>query len=326
MHPEIFEIPFIHATIKSYGLMLVIGFLVAVAIFRRLGKGIKVDPNIVTNAAIYALIAGIIGARLFYVIHYFDSFKGRPLKMFAVWEGGLEQLGGVLFALIVICYYLFRYKLPARKYMDILAVALMAALVFGRIGCFLNGCCYGKPTDAAWGVRFPYNSLAYQSQINIAPKRGRNEPYLELPNDYICGYAQKDGYREKILQEFSELSPDQRQAVTTGPYRCLKVHPTQLYDSAMAGIWCLALFAFWQTGRRHEKLGKNTIFSKSGTTFALMMILYSVTRFSMEFIRDDNPFEFAGLTVSQLISIVMFILGIALMAIFSRMKNKTSGH
>ncbi|MDD5458499.1 MAG: prolipoprotein diacylglyceryl transferase [Phycisphaerae bacterium] len=322
MHPEIFEIPFIHATIKSYGLMLVIGFLVALTIIRRLGKNIKVDPNIVTNAGIYALIAGVIGARLFYVIHYFDSFKGRPFEVFAVWKGGLEQLGGVVLAMIVIFYYLIRYKLPVRRYMDILAIGLMAALVFGRIGCILNGCCYGKPTDVAWGVQFPYGSLAYRSQIAPDPQRGRQSPYFHLPSDYY-DYEESDGDTYKILKDRDELTADQQQAVTTGPYRCMKVHPTQLYDSAIAAGWCLVLFAFWKTGRKHEELGKNTIPSKSGTTFALMLILYSVTRFLIEFVRDDNPFEYGGLTVSQLISIAMFISGLALMAIFPRMKNKT---
>ena len=99
MHPELFEIPFLHVTVKSYGTLMVIGFLVALWIMRRLMKHIGQDPDRISNIAMYALLCGIIGARIFYVFHYPDHFKGRPMEVFAVWQGGLELLGGVIAAI-----------------------------------------------------------------------------------------------------------------------------------------------------------------------------------------------------------------------------------
>ncbi len=181
MHPELFRIPFTQLTVKSYGLMMVIGFLAAVHIIRKLSKNITPDPQMITNASLYSLVAGVIGARVFYVIHYFNTFKDDFLRAFAIWEGGLELLGGVVAAIAVIVLYLRYHKLPARQYLDILAIGLMLALAFGRIGCFLNGCCFGKPCDLPWAVRFPYSSYAYTSQVEPNPTRNRTVPQLNLP-------------------------------------------------------------------------------------------------------------------------------------------------
>ena len=148
MHPELFEIPFLHISVKSYGTMMVIGFLAAVWLMRRLMRKSGQNPDFVTNVAMYALIAGIVGARIFYVVHHHDQFVGRPGEIFAVWRGGLEFLGGFLCALVFLWIYLSKQKLPKRLYLDILAIGLMVGLGFGRIGCFLNGCCFGKNQGA----------------------------------------------------------------------------------------------------------------------------------------------------------------------------------
>ncbi len=128
MHPKLFEIPFIHLTVPSYGLMMVVGFLLAVWVIRRLSRNITPDPQFITNAALYSLIAGVVGARLFFVVHYFYKFKGDLLSIFAIWRGGVELLGGVLLAITVIFLYLWYHKLPVRRYLDILAIGLMLAL------------------------------------------------------------------------------------------------------------------------------------------------------------------------------------------------------
>jgi phosphatidylglycerol:prolipoprotein diacylglycerol transferase len=321
MFPELFEIPFIHVTLKSYGLMMVIGFLVAVSLIRRLSRNITPDPQLITNAALYSLIGGVVGARLFYVIHYFEHFKEDPVSVFAIWHGGLELLGGVLLAITVIFFYLLYHKLPIRHYLDILAIALMLALVFGRIGCFLNGCCFGKPTELPWAVRFPYNSIAYLSQVNPDLERNRSAPQLELPPEYLS-YIDNNGNRHP--KPYEELTEQQKFEVTKGKYRCLPVHPTQLYTSAGAAVLCLILYFFW---RRSQNAGSSKtagkIFTEPGSTFALMFALYGLTRFFIEFLRDDNRFEIDGLTISQLIGIAMIIFGATLMATLQIMKPKT---
>ncbi|MHC4753206.1 MAG: prolipoprotein diacylglyceryl transferase family protein, partial [Planctomycetota bacterium] len=77
---------------------MVIGFLAAVSLIRHLSRDITPNPQLVTNAALYSLVGGVVGARLFYVIHYFDNFKNNLPSVFAIWQGGLELLGGVVVA------------------------------------------------------------------------------------------------------------------------------------------------------------------------------------------------------------------------------------
>jgi len=318
MYPELFELPFVDLTVKSYGLMMVIGFLAAVALIRRLSRDITPDPQMITNAALYALIGGVVGARVFYVVHYFNNFRGRPLAFFAIWEGGLELLGGVVLAVTIIILYLLYHKLPVRKYLDILAIGLMFALVFGRVGCFLNGCCWGRPTDLPWAVRFPYNSFAYRSQVNADLDRNRAEPYFELPADYIAS-VDVDG--TVFPKDKADLTEQQKLAVTKGLYRCRPVHPTQMYVSLGALVLTGALYAFWRRIQRVSQAGlKRKFLASSGQTFALMFILYGIGRFSLEIVRDDNPFGFDGLTVSQNLGLAMVALGVVQMVVYGRMK------
>ena len=309
MHPELFEIPFLHVSVKSYGTMMVIGFLIAVALMRRLMKRSGQNPEHITNIAMYALISGIIGARVFYVLHHHDLFVGRFREVFAVWQGGLEFLGGVLTGIAFLWLYLWKQKLPKRLYLDILAIGLMIGLGFGRVGCFLNGCCYGKCTNASVAVQFPYGSPAFHSQIRPDTARDRSAPVLDLPADYYDA--------EGFLKPFDALTPAQQQAVTEGPYQTLTVLPTQLYSSANAFVLAGLLSLIWL------KVGRK----KPGIVSSLMLILYGATRFGLEMIRDDNPFEqawwaiYPGGTVSQNIGIYLIIAGAILLTIFTTRKS-----
>ncbi len=322
MYPELFEIPFTHLTVKSYGLMMVIGFLMAVALIRRLSRDITPDPQMITNAALYSLIAGVLGARLFYVIHYFEKFKGDLLSTFAIWQGGLELLGGVVLAVLVIFIYLRHHKLPIRRYLDILAVALFLALAFGRIGCLLNGCCFGKPATVPWAVQFPYGSPAHRSQVQPNPQRNRPDLQLTIPEQFFTFVREDDGlYR--TLKTYDQLTPDLQTRVDAGEFRPLPVHPTQLYSSANAGLCFFLLYLFWRRSQTALKSGNTSKpLIKPGCVFALMLILYGLSRFLLEFIRDDNPFEFDSLTISQNIGIALILFGFALVVLFTRFKFK----
>ncbi|HUT28827.1 MAG TPA: prolipoprotein diacylglyceryl transferase [Sedimentisphaerales bacterium] len=321
MYPELFEIPFIRWPVPTYGVMIVIGFLCAVFVIRRLSRDIAADPQYVYDGAMYALIAGIVGSRLFYVLHYFEQFRGRLLSVFAVWHGGLELLGGALLAIAVILFYLLYHKLPVRRYLDIVAIGLLLALGFGRIGCFLKGDCFGRPTKLPWGLRFPYGSDVYHSQAYANLKRNRPEPQLKLPPEYFELYEGGE-----YLKPFERLTEEQKKQVTEGPYRCLPVHPTQLYSSANALLCCFILYFFWRRSKKAEKSRNGRVLAKPGSTFALMLMLYGVARFLIEFVRDDNPFEYAwwaiykGGTISQNLSIYLVVLGVVLMVVFGKTK------
>ncbi len=324
MHPELIEIPFLNISVKSYGTMMVIGFLAALWLMRRIMKGLGENPDRVSNVAMYALLCGIIGARMFYAIHHHDQFTGRLMEVFAVWKGGLELLGGVIAGIGFVWFYLWKFKLPKRLYLDILAIGLMVGIGFGRIGCFLNGCCYGKICEKPWAVQFPYGSPAFESQTRPDPQRNRSEPIMDLPAEYF-GWVDENGRWIEANEEnkySANLKPKemltagQLEAVTHGDYHAKKIHPTQIYSSIDGFILAGILYAVWAwIGRR-----------KPGVVMSLMLMLYGVARFLIETVRDDNPFETAwwaaykGGTVSQNISIYMFILGAILLAIMATRK------
>ncbi|MBN2455225.1 MAG: prolipoprotein diacylglyceryl transferase [Sedimentisphaerales bacterium] len=310
--------------------MLVIGFLVGLSVVRRLASTIISDPQQITNTALYALIAGVAGARIFHVIHYFHDYEGNLLSVFAVWKGGLELLGGFIGAITAVAIYLWYHKLPVRKCLDILAIGLMIGLCFGRIGCFLRGCCYGKPADLPWAVRFPYGSDVYLSQVYPDTARKRPSPQLRLPDDFFI-YFERNNQVYTVLKSLDELTVEQKEQVKNGPYRCLPVHPTQLYSSVNAGLLGLILYLFWRRNQR-EDLSKSTrrLFAGNGSTFALVFILYGIARFFIEFVRDDNPFEYGwwtiykGGTISQNLSVYIVIAGVVLMVIFNARKPQKS--
>jgi len=294
--------------------MMVLGFLTALFLMRRLGRRIDLDPILLTNAALYSLIAGIVGARIFYVLHHLDQFKGNPMGIFAIWRGGLEFLGGVVLAMGFLVGYLRRHKLPVRRVLDIMAIGLMAGLMFGRVGCLLNGCCWGKPTDLPWGIRFPYRSFAYRSQIETNPVRGRMEPHLHLPQSFMYYDANEGAWSPKPLEWLTE---HQRREVTEGRYRCIPVHPSQSYASLAALAICGVLYMLWRQSLSSGVL--SAWWRTPGLAFCLMLILYGFVRYLLELTRDDNPFEVAHLTISQLIGLGMIILGLVLAPIMVKL-------
>jgi phosphatidylglycerol:prolipoprotein diacylglycerol transferase len=318
MHPELFQIPFTTITVKTYGVFLVIGFLAIIFVAKRLSRDFTPNQELITNAGLYALIIGLTGGRIFYVIHYFDKFKDNILSVFYIWQGGYELLGGAIWSILFLMIYIKYHKLPIRRYLDVIAIGLLVLLGFGRIGCFFSGCCYGKPCESPLAIKFPYASSAYLSQITPNPSRNRLEPYFELPTDYF-GYSDENGNYYNGLKPFDKLSLEQKLMVTKGVYTCLPVHPTQLYSSGLAFFGAFLLYLHWKRNKNIQNSGKTGFFAKHGCVFALMFILYGIGRFFIEFLRDDNPFEFDGLTVSQNISIGMFIAGIILMLIFNKM-------
>jgi phosphatidylglycerol:prolipoprotein diacylglycerol transferase len=114
------------------------------------------------------------------------------------------------------------------------------------------------------------------------------------------------------------LTPEQRTLVTQGKYRCRPVHPTQLYSSAGAVLLGVLLLLALRRSQRGEESGLYPFLARPGSVFSLMFIGYGIGRFLMEFIRDDNPFEVASLTISQLLSLGLIVLGIVLMAYFAK--------
>lgn len=152
MHPILFRIGGL--TVHTYGLFMALGFLVGMAFAVREAKRASIDPEKISNLLFWIVIAAIVGSRLLYVMIEFRSFMTSPLEIFKIWKGGLVFYGGLILAIMVIIFYIRHNKLPLWKTMDVLAPPSAIGLVFGRLGCFSAGCCYGRPTDVRWAVTF----------------------------------------------------------------------------------------------------------------------------------------------------------------------------
>ena len=330
MLPELFTIPFINISVKSYGFMMVLAFFAAMSLVKYRCKKLGVDPEEMANISLAALFLGVIGARLFHVIHNWSAlYADNFLDAFKVWNGGLEFLGGFIFSTIAFLAYAYFRKRPILNMLDIMAPALMIGLGIGRIGCLLNGCCFGAPCEVPWAITFPpVNEISqlgeagvgyrysppYESQIYPTPDRSKTlVPLVQLPEAFTSGFS--DGVvplpvaSPKMLpagapyfnvpKAAGELTESQRAELSTD-FPMVPIHPTQLYSFVNGVIACLVLnFCF-------------RIRKYRGQIFAWMLIYYGIARFVLESLRFDNPIEATGLTISQNLGIVAVILGVTL--------------
>ena len=172
MHDILFRIGDRFA-IHSYGVMAMIGFLAALFVARWRARRAGLVPDEVTDLCVWALLAGIAGSRIAYILlpgnrsYFFDTSRAdwSFWNYFKIWQGGLVFYGGFIGAMVVTLLLLRAKKLKMLPVLDVLAPSLALGQAFGRIGCYLHGCCYGVPVHAgAWyGCVFPRDSLPYLS-------------------------------------------------------------------------------------------------------------------------------------------------------------------
>ena len=177
--------------IYAYGMMAMIGFLVAITVARRRARRVGIHGEAILDMGLIAVCAGILGARVFHVFQnwgdYFRSGGESPIvRIMAINRGGLVWYGGLILAGGLIMLYIRRKKLPFLRTLDVLAPSAMLGLGFGRIGCFLNGCCYGQPSRLPWAVKFPEHALAYTSATGMPLEPGT---YLHPTELYMSATA-----------------------------------------------------------------------------------------------------------------------------------------
>lgn len=235
MHPILFKIGPIN--VYSYGVMIAIGFTVAICLARQQAEKEGFDGDRIIDLGLYLLIAGIVGARLLYVLTNLSEYLKFPLEIIMLNHGGLVIYGGIILATFTGIFFLSKRKIPILKTADILFPYVALAQSIGRIGCLLNGCCYGRPTSLPWGIYFPGQVIA--------------------------------------------------------------LHPTEIYFSLNA----LAIFLILKMVQKRKRF--------TGQVFLLYFILYSATRFGIEFFRGDSARNIFGVfTLSQIISIIIFVVAL----------------
>lgn len=167
MHPELFEIGPI--TIYWYGAMIALALLSAVANCTYLGWREGRTPAFMSDLVFWMAVGGLVGARLAYVAANFDEYSQQPITVLYLHEGGLIYYGGVIGGVIGIALFGLAKGESVMGLLDIVAVAAPLGHALGRIGCFLNGCCYGKDYGGILAVSFPADSHVALAQGRLGP-------------------------------------------------------------------------------------------------------------------------------------------------------------
>ena len=221
-------------TLYSYGGMVAVGFLIASRWVGRSASSAGLNRSQVQNLALTVLLAGFLGARVMYVALNIPFYQADWREVFRLDHGGLVFYGGLMAGLAAVFWSIHRNRLPFWVTMDLLVPPAVLAHAFGRVGCFLNGCCYGKPASVPWAVAFPWEGI---------PR-----------------------------------------------------HPTALYEAVFLGALSVLLEFF---RRRNPQPGR---------VLWVYGLAYGTWRFSVEFLRGDNPVVGGGLTLFQWWSLLLAVV------------------
>jgi phosphatidylglycerol---prolipoprotein diacylglyceryl transferase len=238
MKPVLFE--FFNISIYGYGAMIALGICAAVLLVTRRARQRSYDEDSILNMSIFAVIAGILGGKLLYIITDIKIIIQDPSLLKDI-GSGFVIYGAIIGGALAVFIYCRKKDWRFLKVFDLVIPSIPLAQGFGRIGCFLAGCCYGKETILRIGVEF------------------KNSPFAPAG---------------------------------------VHLHPTQIYSSIFD--FFLAFFLLWYD--RKER--------KEGRIFSMYVIIYSIGRFLVEFLRDDPRGSVGALSTSQFISIFTLVIGI----------------
>jgi len=158
VHPTV--VKFGSFAIHSYGLLLAIAFLAAIQLFLARGRARGLPEDKLSTLSLWLLVLAIVGGRLLFVATHWDEYKTDPIAIFRLWEGGLILYGGYALAIAGGILYVRRAGLSVWRVGDAAAPSMALGVGIGRLGCFMNGCCYGLPTKLPWGITFPPESYS----------------------------------------------------------------------------------------------------------------------------------------------------------------------
>jgi len=149
--------------------MLALAFFIGIWLAEKRAVEAGIDKKLVSDLGFWILISAVVGARLLYVLLHPAEFQNDPFEIIAIWRGGLMFFGGFLLALVVGIYFAKKNRIKVLTLGDIIAAPIALGIFLTRIGCFLNGCCFGIPTTLPIGVRFPKGCAASYSPVGDQP-------------------------------------------------------------------------------------------------------------------------------------------------------------
>jgi phosphatidylglycerol:prolipoprotein diacylglycerol transferase len=324
--------------IRGYGVMLLAAVVCGVGLSLYRAQQMGINPDLIFSLAFWMFIAGILGARAFHVIQKWNTDYARDSWMETfkavvnIPQGGLVVYGSLIGAGAAFVYFTLKHKLPMLAIADMIAPSLVLGLAIGRIGCLLNGCCFGGPCELPWAVTFPAGSPPFARQMEQGEiqlyglgfsRDLHSPPVIEsvVPNSPAARAGLKPGDQIQAIELVSKGYPTRETldamyqlldvyrrglpviiVTTEGRHlalpapptiaRSAPVHPTQIYSTIGAGLLCLFLVAYYPF-RRHD-----------GEIVALELTLYSILRILEEAIRTDEAGMFGTpLSISQIVSL-----------------------
>jgi phosphatidylglycerol---prolipoprotein diacylglyceryl transferase len=338
--------------IRGFGMMNMLAVVTGTVLAAWRAKRAGLDPDLMFSLIFWMLVPGILGARAFHVVHFWtDDFAPIyrepgggfwPLmaSIVNIPGGGLVVFGAFFGAMLGLLAFVRKHRLPLLAVCDLIAPSMALGLAIGRVGCLLNGCCFGAVCDHPWAITFPAGtppeySFAYHAQIGRGQMHGlalsanpKMPPRIESvrPGSPAEKAGAKSGDVIKkigglpititadasaaIFKAFELRRP---LAVETAdgrtleipaiepPARSLPVHPTQIYSVIDGLLLCLVLLLF---SRFHPR---------DGAVFALLLSIYPVTRYCIESLRaDEAPVFGTGLSIAQNVSVVLLVCAAAL--------------
>ncbi|MDD2890685.1 MAG: prolipoprotein diacylglyceryl transferase [bacterium] len=252
-------------SITSWGLSLALAFFIGIWLVDKRAQKYNISRPVIADLCFLIIISSVVGARGAYIIENFSYYSKQPMEIFKIWEGGMILYGGVLVAILCGIIFLSRKRINILSVMDIFAPSIAMGIGIGRLGCFFNGCCFGRPTNLPWGAVFPPDSpagSAFQSGVHI--------------------------------------------------------HPTQIYESLVG--FCIFGFLLLL-----EKIVPSITKKSKGYLFWILLILYSIWRFFIDYIRyyESNAYIFVGFTHGQIVSICLLLVSVIAIILVSSKKTST---
>jgi phosphatidylglycerol:prolipoprotein diacylglycerol transferase len=334
--------------IRGYGTMLVVAVCAASFLGARRARQMGLDADLILSMSFWVFLAGVVGARVFYIVQYWDQFRrdtwsGTLSELANIAQGGLVVYGGVIGGVAALLIFLRIHRLPTLAICDLIAPVAALGLALGRMGCFLNGCCYGGVADVPWAVQFPIGSPPFVDQLENEQIYLHGIRLIESSSGQVWvdavepgSDAERAGMRvrdmvhsingvpiENRYQAYSILfradhagdeisivsgaASQPRQWTVLRASRSLKVHPTQLYSAINGLVLFFFLWSYYPFRRR------------DGEVIAMLMTIYPITRFVLEMIRtDESAIGGTGLTISQNVSVGLFLAALVLWGVLLR--------
>ncbi|MCC6507888.1 MAG: prolipoprotein diacylglyceryl transferase [Pirellulaceae bacterium] len=324
--------------VRGYGIMVLMGLFAGIGLTIWRGAQVGVSSDLIFSLGFWMMAGGVLGARLFFVVQYWDEFLVYPpgerlIAIVKLTEGGLVIYGGMVGGALAGALFCWRYRLPVMAFADLIAPGFLIGSAFGRMGCLLNGCCFGGICTADLpAISFPQGSPPYVAQLesgrilgvttgqshdgqtrdshiesvepgSIAAEKWHATPGMPFNLDYRS-LPPEPGVDDPartwavsaavtINDRTQVLEPEQL------PKWSLPVHPSQIYSAIDSLLLCCLILSL-QPWVRHD-----------GQAFFSAVLLHGIARFTLEFIRSDESGKFGtALTISQWISIAGVTLAI----------------